>query len=67
MKLRILPLITALCLALFTPTHAQESVQSVAEYAYITDFDSGRVLMDKNGDAPMKPASMAKIMNSLKC
>ena len=64
MKLRILPLITALCLALFTPTHAQESFQSVAEYAYITDFDSGRVLMDKNGDAPMKPASMAKIMTT---
>ena len=64
MKLRILPLITALCLALFTPTHAQESVQSVADYAYITDFDSGRVLMNKNGDAPMKPASMAKIMTT---
>lgn len=64
MKLRILPLITALCLALFTPTHAQESVQSVAEYAYITDFDSGRVLMNKNGVAPMKPASMAKIMTT---
>ena len=64
MKLRILPLVTALCLALFTPTHAQESVQSVAEYAYITDFDSGRVLMNKNGDAPMKPASMAKIMTT---
>ena len=64
MKLRILPLITALCLALITPTHAQESVQSVAEYAYITDFDSGRVLMNKNGDAPMKPASMAKIMTT---
>ena len=64
MKLRILPLITALCVSLLTPTHAQESVQSVAEYAYITDFDSGRVLMDKNGDAPMKPASMAKIMTT---
>ena len=64
MKLRILPLITALCLALFTPTHAQESVQSVAEYAYITDFDSGRVLMNKNGEVPMKPASMAKIMTT---
>ncbi len=64
MKLRILPLITALCVSLLTPTHAQESVQSVAEYAYITDFDSGRVLMNKNGDAPMKPASMAKIMTT---
>ena len=43
---------------------AQESAQSVAEYVYITDFNSGRVLMDKNGGAPMKPASMAKIMTT---
>ena len=44
--------------------HAQEKIQSVAEYVYITDFDSGRILMNKNGEAPMKPASMAKIMTS---
>ena len=43
---------------------AQESAQSVAEYVYVTDFNSGRVLMDKNGGAPMKPASMAKIMTT---
>ena len=43
---------------------AQESQSTVAEYAYITDFNSGRVLLNKNGDAPMKPASMAKIMTS---
>ena len=64
MKLRILSTITALCLASLTPVNAQESVQSVAEYAYITDFDSGRVLMNKNGEVPMKPASMAKIMTT---
>ena len=35
---------------------------TVAKQAYIVDFESGRVLLDKNADAPMKPASMAKIM-----
>ena len=41
---------------------SQEPMQTVAEYAYVTDYNSGRVLLDKNGDQPMKPASMAKIM-----
>ena len=33
-----------------------------AEQAYITDFESGKVLFAKNAEVPMKPASMAKIM-----
>ena len=33
-----------------------------AKQAYITDFESGKVLFAKNAEAPMKPASMAKIM-----
>ena len=33
-----------------------------AKQAYITDFESGKVLIAKNAEAPMKPASMAKIM-----
>jgi D-alanyl-D-alanine carboxypeptidase len=37
-------------------------IDSSAEYAFITDFQSGKVLMDKNADETMKPASMAKIM-----
>ncbi len=41
--------------------HAAE-IQSPAQQAHITDFDSGKVLFSKNADAPMKPASMAKIM-----
>lgn len=40
---------------------AQE-IPTTAEYALITDFDSGMVLLEKNADTPMKPASMAKIM-----
>ena len=42
--------------------YANEHVATVAEYAHIIDFDSNRVLLSKNADLPMKPASMAKIM-----
>ena len=37
-------------------------IDTSAEFAYVTDFGSGKVLMERNPDAPMKPASMAKIM-----
>ena len=33
-----------------------------AKQAYITDFESGKVLFAKDAEVPMKPASMAKIM-----
>jgi D-alanyl-D-alanine carboxypeptidase (penicillin-binding protein 5/6) len=33
-----------------------------AKQAYITDFESGKMLFAKNAEVPMKPASMAKIM-----
>ena len=33
-----------------------------AKHAYITDFESGKVLFTKAEEVPMKPASMAKIM-----
>ena len=60
MKLLALPLLATLLFAAPVSLQAQETVQSVAEFAYITDFESGRVLLNKNGDAQMKPASMAK-------
>ena len=41
---------------------ANEHITAVADYAHIIDFDSNRVLLSKNPDSPMKPASMAKIM-----
>ena len=37
-------------------------IDTSAEFAYVTDFASGKVLMDKDPDSPMKPASMAEIM-----
>ena len=33
-----------------------------ARHVHITDFESGKVLFAKDAEAPMKPASMAKIM-----
>ncbi|MGB0795127.1 MAG: D-alanyl-D-alanine carboxypeptidase family protein [Candidatus Puniceispirillaceae bacterium] len=39
-----------------------QNISTSAKYALITDFDSGLVILDKDADAPMKPASMAKIM-----
>jgi len=39
-----------------------QNISTSAEYALITDFDSGLVILDKDSDMPMKPASMAKIM-----
>ncbi len=35
-----------------------------AEYAYLVDYESGEVLYDKNGNVPMTPSSMTKIMTS---
>lgn len=43
---------------------ASSDVPTVAEYVFVTDFSSGRVLMEKQPDLPMKPASMAKIMTT---
>ncbi|MEK9582738.1 MAG: D-alanyl-D-alanine carboxypeptidase, partial [Candidatus Puniceispirillum sp.] len=43
------------------PAFAAE-ITSPAKQAYVSDFATGKVLFSKNADAPMKPASMAKIM-----
>lgn len=48
-------------LAGLTPLHAVE-IDSSAKFAFITDYPSGKVLMAKDADKPMKPASLAKIM-----
>ena len=43
------------------PVFATE-ITSPAKQAHVTDFVTGKVLFSKNAGAPMKPASMAKIM-----
>lgn len=44
--------------------HAQSNIPTTAEYVLVTEFETGRILMEKQKQAPMKPASMAKIMTS---
>ena len=41
---------------------ANEHINTMADFAHVIDFESNRVLLSKNADSPMKPASMAKIM-----
>jgi D-alanyl-D-alanine carboxypeptidase (penicillin-binding protein 5/6) len=36
--------------------------ESSAKQVYLSDFDTGAVLLEKNGDAAMAPSSMTKMM-----
>jgi D-alanyl-D-alanine carboxypeptidase (penicillin-binding protein 5/6) len=39
-------------------------METVAQWAYIVDFNTGAVLMDKQADAEMPPSSMTKLMTA---
>lgn len=41
---------------------AQASFETKAEFAVLTDYESGTVIFQKNADARLEPASMAKLM-----
>lgn len=44
------------------PAFAQPKFNTTAPIAYLVDLSSGAVLIDKQGDKPIPPASMAKMM-----
>ena len=52
-------LAAALAVALASPAAAFDTA---ARAAYVIDLPSGTVLMDKNGETPLPPASMSKLM-----
>ena len=54
-------IVTATFTAVAWDANAAE-ILTPAKQAYITDFESGKVLFAKDAEVPMKPASMAKIM-----
>jgi D-alanyl-D-alanine carboxypeptidase (penicillin-binding protein 5/6) len=54
-------IVTAALTAMALHANAAE-ILTPAKQAYITDFESGKVLFAKDAEVPMKPASMAKIM-----
>ena len=39
-------------------------IDTAAKYALIMDFNTGATLLDKDGDAPMPPSSMTKLMTA---
>ena len=53
------PILAALLLALAAPAHAFETE---ARAAYVVDLTHDTVLMDKDADQPLPPASMSKLM-----
>ncbi|MCG8443193.1 MAG: D-alanyl-D-alanine carboxypeptidase [Caulobacterales bacterium] len=55
----------ALAAALAAGRAQAQSIDTKATHAVILDFETGLVLFDKNGDEPMPPASMSKIMTAL--
>ena len=46
----------------FVLPQARAEIITPAEFAVLMDYDSGKFLYEKNPDAAMKPASMAKMM-----
>ena len=48
--------------AMMTTSSARAEIITPSEYVIIMDHASGDILYEKNADAPMKPASMAKMM-----
>ena len=51
-------------MALSSVCYATPQFDTVASYAYLIDYDTGAVLMDKNADELMAPASMSKLMTA---
>ena len=49
-------------LALFASTVSVQAFDTRASAAYVVDHSSGTVLMAKDADAPLPPASMSKLM-----
>lgn len=43
---------------------AAPTIETQAEEAFLVDFDTGAVLLDKNADQPMPPSSMSKLMTA---
>lgn len=61
MKLRLLPLITLIAL-MFLTNIAAAQFNTQAKAAYVIDHTTGTVLLSKDADLPLPPASMSKLM-----
>lgn len=53
------------CLICFTPLAQAQDFQTTASHAVILDYETGEILFNHNGEEPMPPASMSKLMTIL--
>lgn len=63
--MRVLAVIVVVVASIFAgvgPAAAQLQFDTKAKFAVLMDYTSGTILFQKNPDAPMEPASMAKLM-----
>ena len=58
----IIRLLTACLLALTATFAAAQSFETNARAAYVYDMTTGTVLLEKNAETPLPPASMSKLM-----
>jgi D-alanyl-D-alanine carboxypeptidase (penicillin-binding protein 5/6) len=58
----IIRLLTACLLALTATFASAQSFETQARAAYVYDMTTGTVLLEKNADTPLPPASMSKLM-----
>ena len=60
--LALMTVLFAVTIGAVMTTSAKAEIITPSEYVIIMDHASGDILYEKNADAPMKPASMAKMM-----
>lgn len=61
MAKRVLPTVAAVGLVAFAAAPAS-AFETAAKYAILMDYQTGRILLDKNADISIPPASMSKLM-----
>lgn len=61
----ILAILLFVTTAVSAPSLAQTTYETDATHAVIMDYETGEILFERNGDEPMPPASMSKMMTVL--
>ena len=59
---KILLSIMILCLFNLKQSLSETTINTSAKYAVLMDYDTGRILLNKNSNVSMAPASMSKLM-----
>jgi D-alanyl-D-alanine carboxypeptidase (penicillin-binding protein 5/6) len=63
MGMKTLKILPALLLLAFTPAFARaDTIDTLAKEAFIMDYDTGAVLLDKNADVKTPTSSMSKVL-----